>query len=172
MSYVANNLQTNEQVIIEGKLHWIIFVLPVFFLLIGWLLYRSNGFWSHLGVAIMLFGLYKGLRNAIEYFTQEFVATNKRLIGKHGLIARDSLDLRLGRVESIRLTQDLLGRLLGYGTIQVGSAGSSDKFKHLTNALAFRSTVSQLLTDIEEQGYISAKQVTNQVDEGLSTASD
>ena len=155
MSYASDQLQKNEKVIIEGKLHWVLLVRPILYVLIGGLLIGSEGFIRIAGFIVLLFGLFRGIKGVLEYFMTEFAATNKRLIGKTGIIARESLDIRLGKAEGVALQQGIFGRILGYGTVIINAAGTRRVFPHLSNALAIRKQVSELLDEIDEKGYVS-----------------
>ncbi len=57
--------------------------------------------------------------------TTELVLTDRRIITKRGFIARDTVEMNLGKVESLHVNQDLLGRILDYGDVTVVGTGSS-----------------------------------------------
>jgi uncharacterized membrane protein YdbT with pleckstrin-like domain len=57
--------------------------------------------------------------------TTELVLTDRRIIAKRGFIARDTVEMDLGKVESIHVTQGVLGRLLNYGDVTVVGTGAS-----------------------------------------------
>ena len=53
------------------------------------------------------------------------VLTDRRIITKRGLIARDTVEMNLGKVESLHVSQGLLGRMLNYGDLTVVGTGAS-----------------------------------------------
>ncbi len=55
--------------------------------------------------------------------TTEIAVTNERLIYKHGLIARDVMEISIDRIEGVNVRQGILGRLLGYGRISARGMG-------------------------------------------------
>jgi uncharacterized membrane protein YdbT with pleckstrin-like domain len=57
--------------------------------------------------------------------TTELVLTDRRIITKHGLISRDTVEMNLSKVESVHVKQGLLGRLLNFGDVTVVGTGSS-----------------------------------------------
>jgi uncharacterized membrane protein YdbT with pleckstrin-like domain len=148
MGYVSDSLQANEQVIVKGKIHWIIFVLPALLLLLGVLFYSSESM-RIVGIIFLVLGVFYAVKRLIIFLTQEFAATNQRLIGKSGVIARDSLDIRLKKVESIQLKQGIVGRIFNFGTLVVNGAGSKRGFPYLSQIKEFRSQISQLLAEVE-----------------------
>ena len=74
--------------------------------------------------------------------TSEFAVTTSRLIFKVGLIARYTTELLLSKVESIGVTQNLLGRVLSYGDITVtGTGGAREVFRRVADPIGFRNHV-------------------------------
>jgi len=71
-----------------------------------------------------------------------FVVTNKRIIMHQGIIGRKSFEILLKKLESFDVDQPLLGRLLGYGTLKVRSAGSMERFPSLANPSEFRHQIT------------------------------
>ena len=123
-SYVNNNLIRDEVVKYEAKISiWALlpqialgFILVIFAFL-SW----SNGafFWIFL-----TFGFGVWIYPAIPYFTTELVITNKRVIAKFGLIRRDTIELKIGNVESIQVQQGILARIFNFGSIIISGAGN------------------------------------------------
>jgi uncharacterized membrane protein YdbT with pleckstrin-like domain len=81
----------------------------------------------------------------INVITTELAVTNKKVIGKAGLIRRVSIDMPLGKLESITVDQGIIGRILNYGTIVVrGVGGNAVRFPNIGSPLEFRRTVASL----------------------------
>jgi uncharacterized membrane protein YdbT with pleckstrin-like domain len=76
----------------------------------------------------------------------ELAITNKRLIAKFGLVSTQSIEIRLGKIESVRVKQGLLGRILDYGDIVVTGTGSTfDPIRNISSPLAFRTSLNQAM---------------------------
>ena len=118
--YVQSNLISGEKVVYEGKLHWIVFVsLRAFFTL-----------W---------------IAPLIDWFTNEYAITNKRIIVKVGLISRTTLEMNHSRVESVNVNQTILGRIFDYGTlIVIGTGGTTQPFRRISKPLDFRKAFQEL----------------------------
>jgi uncharacterized membrane protein YdbT with pleckstrin-like domain len=55
----------------------------------------------------------------------------------------------LNKVESIQVNQDILGRILGYGSITVsGTGGTKDPFHKIDAPLEFRKKVQEQIASI------------------------
>ena len=119
--YVQDNLTVGEKIIYETKPHWIIFL--------SW---RA------------LFSLF--IAPIIEMYTSEYAVTNRRVIAKVGFISRRTLEMNLPKIESIKVDQSILGRILDYGNIEViGTGGSSEGFNNIQSPIVFRKQYQQAL---------------------------
>lgn len=77
------------------------------------------------GAGAMAIGVLVVLTALVQRRTTELVLTDRRIIAKRGLISRDTVEMNLGKVESVHVNQSLLGRLLDYGDVTVVGTGSS-----------------------------------------------
>jgi uncharacterized membrane protein YdbT with pleckstrin-like domain len=153
-SYTRQTLLTNEKLLYFTRPHWVIFLLPVVLILLGWSLPSHHVF--SLSGLILLIGIVRLIYAVIFYYTAEYSITNKRVLIKTGWIRRASLEIYLNRVESIKVNQSILGRFLNYGAIRViGIGGSSDEFSYVPNPIQFRHNVQAA---ISERLTINAKQ--------------
>ena len=127
--YVEKNLIKDEQVVYTGRLS-------------AW------GFAGQIALGIVLIPLVVGIVMLIWVWirmrTMELAITTKRLIIKSGLISRQTIELNLGKVESLQVDQSVLGRMLGYGSIQVNGTGTSHAPIHgVADPLEFRRQFMQ-----------------------------
>jgi uncharacterized membrane protein YdbT with pleckstrin-like domain len=135
VSYVSNNLKTNEKLIFKSSQSIkSLFFWSFIFGFIGLVLVLLKGFVIIMGVsstghnlyliywAVLLFFV---IKNLIIYFTTEYGITNTRVISKEGLIRRDIEEINLSSIESINVNQTILGRMLNYGTIIISGRGTS-----------------------------------------------
>ena len=148
MGYLEKNLLPGETVAYRAHLHLIIFFQAGFFALVG-LAFVVFGlvnpgmaaFWV-LGAVFLIYAASFGIGRAIHYFSSEFAITNKRVVIKVGLINRKTLEMVLTKVETIRVDQSILGRVLNFGTIVVtGTGGTNEPFTLIANPLEFRRQV-------------------------------
>jgi uncharacterized membrane protein YdbT with pleckstrin-like domain len=78
------------------------------------------------------------------------VVTDRRVIVKYGLIRRETNEMRLSKIESIRIEQGIGGRILGYGTVLIrGVGGSFEPITHVDDPLAFKRAVEAQLEPYE-----------------------
>lgn len=150
MGYVERNLLPDERVLYRTRLHWILFFKPVLLLALGAAL--TAGLWQvpdppwlwYVGAVVLAAGAGWTLIHYIELMTSEFAVTTTRLIFKVGLIARYTTEMLLAKVESIGVTQGLVGRLLNYGDLTViGTGGTREVFRRVRDPIGFRNHVQQ-----------------------------
>jgi len=110
-SYVEDALVGGERIVHQGKISlWSVWhllalglvLLPVF------------------GTGLMVWGV-----AYIRIQSTEIAVTTKRLIVKRGFIRRSTIEINIHKVESIQIDQDMIGRLLNYGTLVISGTGTS-----------------------------------------------
>jgi uncharacterized membrane protein YdbT with pleckstrin-like domain len=155
MGYVEESLTPGEEIVIKARLHWGMFVGPAIYLVLGFLLLLlgfSDDDLAGMGVCggiLFFFAIIAFLNRVLNYFTTEFAVTNKRLIGKTGILRRRSIETMLMKVEGIKVDQPLSGRIFGYGTLMVtGSGGSKQPFPYVANAMEIRKQVVSRLPSL------------------------
>lgn len=133
-SYIDNALNKNEKIIARAKISW----------------------WSQLGVIIigLFLTLFYGIGLIILIYvlikvkTTELALTSQRMIAKIGFISRNTVELRLEKVESLSIHQNFDGRILGYGTIVIkGTGGTQTPIPSIKNPMGFRKIFNEYLED-------------------------
>lgn len=109
MSYITKSLANNEVVLARFAIHWIVWIRV-------WALYLL------VVTAPVAMAMHLHLR------ALEFGLTNRRVIRKEGVIARNTAEMKLLSIETVTVHQTVAARILGYGTIVVTgkTAGVSD----------------------------------------------
>lgn len=124
-SYVEQVLVQGERVVHVGRpTLWSVWHL----LLLGLILLPAFGA-----------GLIVWLIAYIRIKSTELAVTTKRVIVKHGFIRRSTIEINLSKVESIQVTQSLLGRMFDFGTLVIAGTGASHApLDGIAEPLAFR----------------------------------
>ena len=124
-SYVEQVLVQGERVVHVGRpTLWSVWHL----LLLGLILLPAFGA-----------GLILWLIAYIRIRSTELAVTTKRVIVKHGFIRRSTIEINLSKVESIQVTQSLLGRMFDFGTLVIAGTGASHApLEGIAEPLAFR----------------------------------
>jgi len=163
MSYVDTVLMANEKIIYRTKPHWIIFSPAFVWLICAILLVALGGYFPDLRLHLRLplpphiivsifcvfIAFYYTLGSYIRYISSDFAITNQRIIMKVGLIRRIIVEILLQKIESVKVDQTVLGRIIGYGTIIIsGIGGSQDPFNTIPSPLKFHEIVQQQIEKV------------------------
>lgn len=147
-SYINSSLTTNERVIEEANISWWsqwgYIVVGGFFALagIGAVLGGDGGS----AAGMLLIGLIFLAVAAVRVLTTELALTNKRVIAKTGFIRRNSIELRLEKVEGFVVNQSIFGRLFNYGTVLVtGTGGIKTPIPFISHPAEFRKIVNEFI---------------------------
>jgi uncharacterized membrane protein YdbT with pleckstrin-like domain len=150
MSYYMKVLQPGENVKYVGKLHWTIyrnalwFVIPMI-ALAAFCLYLPEEQRSLVlvGVAILaVLALTTFLGSWFVRVTTEIVVTDKRIIHKVGWIARRTEEINITKVETVDVTQGIMGRIFDFGTVWIrGIGGSWEPLHQVSSPLELRNAI-------------------------------
>jgi len=153
VGYVEQALLEEEKVKYRAKLHWVIYLTAlaalilsiVFFGLAGALEMTSKkpdvnptGF-IIVGCFFLVISMVYGIPAFIKVKTSEFAVTDRRVIIKIGLISRRTLEMNVSKIENISIDQNIMGRILNYGSIVIsGSGGTKETFKNIASPMDFK----------------------------------
>ena len=147
-SYVESVIGSGEQVIHRATIslasYWLWFLVGGILLFTGVVSISTVSSGPAL-VMFILGALFVG-KPFLDRATTELVITNRRIIAKFGLISRRTIELNISKIESIRVDQGLLGRMLDFGNIVVvGTGGSREPIPRISHPLEFRRQYDNIL---------------------------
>ncbi|MCS6880467.1 MAG: PH domain-containing protein [Oscillochloridaceae bacterium] len=161
MGYIQDNLMPNEKILFTARVHPAVFLPSVFSFIasIGFFAYAlSTGSQGDVAsgllagilllttVGFFLYSILLGIQALVIILTTEFAVTNRRVIAKRGFIRRHTLEILLPKVESISVNQNLLGRLLNFGTVTVtGTGGTRESFGVIVEPVEVRKRVTHII---------------------------
>ena len=74
---------------------------------------------------LLLFAVFLLVWPFIARWSTELAITEKRLIAKYGVVSTHSIEIRFDKIETVRVTQGLIGKVFNYGDIVVTGTGST-----------------------------------------------
>jgi uncharacterized membrane protein YdbT with pleckstrin-like domain len=79
----------------------------------------------------------------IIWRSESLTVTDQRVLYRRGVFGRFSRSIGLGRVQDVTTAQGFVGRLLGYGTVEVESAArdGAEVFDHVPDPVGFRNVL-------------------------------
>ena len=133
-SYIEANLGRDEHIVYRAQVSW---MSQIWFFIFGLLL-----------LPVMFIGVIFFIVAAINVMSTELALTNKRVIAKFGFIRRQTIELNLGKVESIAVNQGIIGRMLNFWSVAVrGTGGGQAPIPYIARPQEFRQQVNHLLDE-------------------------
>lgn len=122
------NMIEDEVVIKRSKIHPGSLYVPILFVVIAFILTII----TFLVLSpLLLIAIAWLIIRFISYTSNDLILTNKRVFGKTGLISTTQMQSPLNMINSVAFSNGLIGKLLGYGTVQIVTAATVYKFRYI-----------------------------------------
>ena len=136
MAYPQKLLTDGESVVYDMRPHWRVLFFPAVVLialvfgtvlLLSWVPSDWNwARWVVLAGALFVLVVWV-VHPVIRWATSQYVLTNRRVIVRSGIIARQGRDMPLARVNDCHFSYGVIDRILGCGDLVVESAGETGR---------------------------------------------
>ena len=169
MGYLEDLMGKNEQIVLTPRQHWITIIgsllINGFFFLLLWgigVALATLGAvilasWIPLVVVglLSLFPLWRLVADWLHWWNDAFIVTNRRIIQAQGVFNKHIIDSSLEKINDVVLTQSVLGRMLGYGNVEIltGSEIGVNLLKRITDPVRFKT---EMLNQKEGMGEMDA----------------
>lgn len=158
-TYLEGLLGENEQILFETHQHWFVLFGKIFLeiLLIGLIVAASLGLqpfypFAVYGLILVLVPLVGMLGDILVWRNKAYVVTNRRVIQISGVLNKDVVDSSLEKVNDVKMSQSFLGRVFGYGDIEILTASELgvNLFHEIANPVEFKTA---MLNAKEKMGF-------------------
>ena len=134
MAFPYDALLEDEEVVLHLHPHWKAAVGPVLVLLaalaatiVVWVMLPTND-GGRIGVAVvgaisLFFAVTRGVWPLLVWRSDHYVLTDERVLLQDGVLTRERRDLPLNRINDHVMSQSLLDRVFGCGTLRIDSIG-------------------------------------------------
>ncbi len=169
MSYADSLLADGEHIVYRTKQHWLapiasaryalmLFVATIVLLFVwtaapgDWLGGNVKAVPGWLALAAFLIGLALAVREYLQWSAEDYVVTDRRVLKIEGIVNKHSADSSLDKINDAVIEQHLLGRILGYGDLEILTAAeeSVDRYSMLNHALVFKRNMLNAKHDLEQ----------------------
>jgi len=162
MGYIDSLMGRNEKVVFIDRQHWLVlawallvdvlvavFIVAAAVILAG--LDDKLGFLMVL-IVLVVFPVVHFVVRYLNWYNEQYLVTNRRVIRIRGVINKLVSDSSLEKVNDVVLEQSIMGRILGYGTVQIitGSDIGVDLFKHIARPVHFKTEMLNQKEDLAE----------------------
>jgi uncharacterized membrane protein YdbT with pleckstrin-like domain len=130
MAFPTKLLADHEKLVFDLRPHWIALVLPVLWtiviaaaMIVGYNLTESSAAENAIVIVALLMWLFLGVIPFLRWWYTNFVLTTDRLITRKGIIAKQSKEIPLERINDVAFSQSVIERMIGAGDLLIESAG-------------------------------------------------
>jgi len=143
--------------LIEGRVAWAIFIAALVLLILVTQLAPDTPdlvrqLFSWLALGLLLVGLAWLGQIYLNWFMQDYLVTNRRVLKVEGVLKKRSADSSLEKINDAVLEQSVFGRMLGYGDLDILTANeqSVDRYRMLAQAQTFKRTMLEEKHKLEQ----------------------
>jgi uncharacterized membrane protein YdbT with pleckstrin-like domain len=157
--YLQSLLGDRENIILATRHHWFVLassiILEIVLILIIFsatlfgtiALTQSNSpalpIIAVIGFILLLIPIATGTRDFLNWSNHQFIITNHRVMQISGIFNKSVIDSSLDKVNDIKMDQSALGRMFGYGNIEILTASELgvNLFKKIDDPVKFKSVL-------------------------------
>ena len=134
--YVEQSLGKNEVIVKKAELNALALLSAwIFGILFCWLL---------------LIPTIKAIIKTVQFNHIELAVTNKRVIGKYGVLNTKSLDAPINKIQNYSASQSFAGKIFDFSTITINTAAGEYKFGNIKNGNAFKNLLLAQIDQYEQ----------------------
>lgn len=174
-TYLQGLLGETEEILLETHQHWFVLFGKIFLelLIIGLLLggivvaftYYPPAIWGLVLLVIPAIGMFN---DAMVWRNKGYIVTNRRVIQISGVFDKDVVDSSLEKVNDVKMSQSFLGRVFGYGDIEILTASELgvNLFHQIADPVGFKTA---MLNAKERLGFDGDSGVAARVSKDIPT---
>lgn len=131
--YSQSHLRLEENIVYESEISWVT-IIP------------------HILLMFLFVGFITAWKPLIAKFTTELCITNKKVVGKVGLLKTKSLDAPLDKINNVSVSSGFWGKIFKYGNIRIDTSSGVFDFAYIKNAEEVKTSIlNQIELYKEEQ---------------------
>jgi uncharacterized membrane protein YdbT with pleckstrin-like domain len=106
------------------------------------------------GLGLLIVPLFVIWWQYLQWTNHGYVLTNRRVIQLNGVFSKEVIDSLLEKLNDIKTDQTLLGRMFGYGDVEILTANEvgNNIFRHIAHPLEFKTAMLQAKEALERTG--------------------
>ena len=168
MAYLDSRLGSGEQVLRREHQHWFVVVADARYAVLAWLLAlgllilsgaipndsAGQGVRQVIGYAVLVLivgGLLYFGWQLLRWQNEEFAVTTRRVLKTEGVLNKSIIDSSLEKINDAILTESVVGRIFGFGNLEILTASESgiSNLRMLRDADGFKRAMLDSKHDLE-----------------------
>ena len=165
--YIESLLGENERILRSSRQHWFVLASSIFFeisvilllfagVITAVLFYQEFAVLiSGIGFLLILLPIATMTRDILVWSSHQYLITNWRVMQVSGVINKSIIDSSLEKVNDVKMTQSALGRLFGFGDIEILTASELgvNKFQRIEEPVHFKTAMINAKEAAGRSGY-------------------
>lgn len=154
-SYLDNLLSEREKIILVARKHWFLLASAIFLeitaitIIFAATVTAAIFFQQYaliiatVGLLLLIIPVFSMIRDILLWSNHQYLVTNRRVMQISGVINKSITDSSLEKVNDVKMEQTALGRLFGYGDIQILTASELgvNVFKRIEKPVSFKQAM-------------------------------
>ena len=158
-NYLEGLLGENEQIILATHQHWFVLfgkifleLLLIVIIIVAVLSTYTIYPFAFYGIFLVVVPMLGMLNDILVWRNKAYIVTNRRVIQISGVFNKDVVDSSLEKVNDVKMSQSFLGRVFGYGDIEILTASELgvNLFHEINEPVEFKQA---MLNAKERMGY-------------------
>ena len=165
--YLQSLMSEHENIILATRHHWFILARSIFLEIVlilivfsatiaGTIVLQQSPPFGFIvpviGFILLLIPVATGTRDFLNWSNHQFIITNRRVMQLSGIFNKSVIDSSLEKVNDIKMDQTALGRMFGYGDIEILTASELgvNLFKQIDNPVKFKTALLNAKAYLEQ----------------------
>ncbi len=167
-NFTASLLSDGERIIVERRQHWLVLVdrskLAILGLVVALLIFIFRGNLGSDGIggginfilgwvvlALVVYAVVVFVYQYLHWVNDAFIVTSRRVIQIQGILNKKALDSSLEKINDAVLTENVFGRMFGFGDLEILTASDSgiDRMHMLVDASGFKREMTEAKHELE-----------------------
>ena len=167
-NFTASLMSDGERIVVERRQHWLVLVdrskLAILGLVVALLIFIFRGNLGTDGIggglnfilgwvvlALVVYAVVVFVYQYLHWVNDAFIVTTRRVIQTQGILNKKALDSSLEKINDAVLTENVFGRMFGFGDLEILTASDSgiDRMHMLVDASGFKKAMTEAKHDLE-----------------------
>ncbi len=154
-SYIESLMGEHEKIVHVARQHWFILFRAIFLeialILVIFVAAISVGVFFPpfvllavaIGFILLMLPIFTMTRDILEWSNRQYIITNRRVMQIHGIFNKSVTDSSLDKVNDVKMTQSMLGRIFEYGDIEILTASELgvNLFRYIEGPVHFKTAM-------------------------------
>jgi len=162
-SYIESLLGEHEKIVLVTRQHWFMLARAIFVEIITILIIFAASIAASIafplfavliaaiGFVIFLIPILTMTVDILNWSHRQYIITNRRVIQISGIFNKNVIDSNLEKVNDVKMNQTAMGRLFGYGDIEILTASELgvNLFKRIDEPIRFKTAMMNAKESID-----------------------